>query len=136
MATSPDRALCDRFQVSRTAVWKAVRQLEEEGYAIEAVRNRGYRLTGCPDPADRGGAGSGDPRLGRPLHLLPGGDGVHNDLAKKLAAEGCPEGTLVTADYQSAGKGRRGRAWSSPKGEAVYMSLVLRPDLPPASASM
>ena len=130
------QALCDRFQVSRTAVWKAVRQLEEEGYAIEAVRNRGYRLTGCPDRLT-------EKELGSEICGWAGSSICYreetestNDLAKKLAAEGCPEGTLVTADYQSSGKGRRGRAWSSPKGEAVYMSLVLRPDLPPASASM
>ena len=130
------QALCDRFQVSRTAVWKAVRQLEEEGYAIEAVRNRGYRLTGCPDrltEEELGAAIRG--WAGRSICYREETEST-NDLAKKLAAEGCPEGTLVTADYQSSGKGRRGRAWSSPKGEAVYMSLVLRPDLPPVSASM
>ena len=130
------QALCDRFQVSRTAVWKAVRQLEEEGYAIEAVRNRGYRLTGCPDRLTEEELGSEICGwAGRSICYREETEST-NDLAKKLAAEGCPEGTLVTADYQSAGKGRRGRAWSSPKGEAVYMSLVRRPDLPPASASM
>lgn len=59
-----------------------------------------------------------------------------NERAKILASAGCPHGTLVTADAQEAGKGRRGRVWKSPKGTAVYMSLVLRPNLPPASASM
>ena len=59
-----------------------------------------------------------------------------NERAKTLASSGCPHGTLVTADAQEAGKGRRGRVWKSPKGTAVYMSLVLRPDLPPSSASM
>ena len=41
--------LCDRLEVSRTAVWKVIRQLEQEGYGIDAVRNRGYRLASCPD---------------------------------------------------------------------------------------
>ena len=41
--------LCDHFQVSRTAVWKAINQLKEEGYEIEAVRNKGYRIVDIPD---------------------------------------------------------------------------------------
>ncbi len=129
--------LCDRFQVSRTAVWKAIRQLEEEGYEIEGVRNRGYRLNSCPDRLTEEELG---PLItgkwaGRPVFYCPEVSST-NDLAKQLASEGCPHGTLVTAERQTAGRGRRGRTWVSPKGESVYMSLVLRPKLPPSSASM
>lgn len=129
--------LCDRFQVSRTAVWKVIRQLEEEGYEIEGVRNRGYRLTGCPDGLTEEELGSAitGKWAGRPVFYYPEVTST-NDLAKRLASEGCPHGTLVTAERQTAGRGRRGRAWMSPKGESIYMSLVLRPDLPPSSASM
>lgn len=52
-----------------------------------------------------------------------------NDLAKKLADQGAPEGTLVVADEQTGGKGRRGRAWCTPKGSAIAMTIVLRPDI-------
>ena len=41
--------LCEKFGVSRTAVWKVIKQLKEEGYEVEAVRNRGYRLSSLPD---------------------------------------------------------------------------------------
>lgn len=129
--------LCDRFRVSRTAVWKAIRQLEEEGYEIEGIRNRGYRLVDCPDglTEEELGAAIRGTWAGRPVFYYPE-IGSTNDQAKKLAAEGCPHGTLVTAERQTAGRGRRGRTWISPRGEAIYMSLVLRPDLPPSSASM
>lgn len=59
-----------------------------------------------------------------------------NIKAKELAEKGCVHGTLVTADFQDAGRGRRGRTWSSEKGTGIYMSLVLRPDLEPGNASM
>lgn len=58
-----------------------------------------------------------------------------NDWAKQMAEEGAPEGTLALADGQTSGRGRRGRNWSSPDGENIYMSLVLRPDIPPDKAS-
>lgn len=59
-----------------------------------------------------------------------------NKKAKELAEAGCPHGTLVTADAQEAGVGRRGRSWSSEQGQGIYMSLVLRPNLPTNKASM
>ena len=59
-----------------------------------------------------------------------------NKKAKELAEVGCPHGTLVTADAQEAGVGRRGRSWSSEPGQGIYMSLVLRPNLPTNKASM
>lgn len=59
-----------------------------------------------------------------------------NKKAKELAEAGCPHGTLVTADGQEAGVGRRGRSWSSESGQGVYMSLVLKPELEADKASM
>lgn len=123
--------------VSRTAVWKAIRQLEEEGYAIEAVRNRGYRLVASPDVITA-------PELKTVLSTVWLGSQVNcfyetdstNRQARKLAEEGAPHGTLVAADSQSAGKGRRGRAWASPRGVGVWMSFILRPELSPSKASM
>ena len=53
-----------------------------------------------------------------------------NDLAIRMAEEGAPEGTVVIADEQTAGKGRHGRSWSSPPGSGLYLSVILRPNLP------
>lgn len=61
--------------------------------------------------------------------------GSTNEDVKKLASEGAGDGTLVVADMQTAGRGRRGRTWASPKGESVYMSLLLRPRCKPDQAS-
>ncbi|RGY99646.1 biotin--[acetyl-CoA-carboxylase] ligase [Clostridium sp. AM58-1XD] len=129
--------LCEHFQVSRTAVWKVINQLKEEGYQIEAVRNRGYHLLEAADVMTEAELES---RMkgqwaGRNLVYYQETDST-NDRGKKLAEDGCPHGTLVVADCQNAGKGRRGRNWTSPSGEAVYMSLVLRPEILPSCASM
>ena len=59
-----------------------------------------------------------------------------NTFAKQIAAQGCSHGTLVVAEKQEAGIGRRGRSWSSEKGAGIYMSLVLRPELKTDEASM
>lgn len=59
-----------------------------------------------------------------------------NTKAKQLAEEGCPHGTLVTAECQEAGRGRRGRSWECPEGAGIFMTLVLRPDIQPDNASM
>lgn len=129
--------LCQCLGVSRTAVWKAIRQLEEEGYVIEAVRNRGYRLMASPDvitAAELKTVLSGG-WLGCEVNCFYETDST-NRQARKLAEEGAPHGTLVAADSQSAGRGRRGRSWSSPHGTGVWMSFVLRPQLAPVKASM
>lgn len=128
--------LCSRLNVSRTAVWKVIRQLQEEGYQIEAVRNKGYRLVQAADVMTEAEIGS---RLkagwiGKKLVYFYETDST-NLQARKLAQAGCPDGTLVVSDCQTAGKGRRGRSWSSPHGSSIYMSFVLRPSLPPYCAS-
>ena len=114
-----------------------MRQLEEEGYVIEAVRNKGYRLLEAADVMTEAELGSRMKTrwLGRNLVYFPETDST-NIQARRLAAEGCPEGTLVVADRQNAGKGRRGRSWASPSGTSIYMSFVLKPDIPPYCASM
>lgn len=129
--------LSERFGVSRTAVWKAIHQLEEEGYRIEAVPRKGYHMVGTPDVVCKEEILSllETKWAGRNLVYLETVDST-NDLAKKLADQGAPEGTLVVADEQTGGKGRRGRAWCTPKGSAIAMTIVLRPDIRPELASM
>ena len=129
--------LSERFGVSRTAVWKAIHQLEEEGYKIEAVPKRGYHMVETPDVVCREEILSllTTRWAGRNLVYMETVDSTNN-LAKKLAEEGAPEGTLVVADEQSGGKGRRGRSWCTPKGSSIAMSMVLRPGIRPELASM
>lgn len=131
------QALCEQFGVSRTAVWKAIRQLQEEGWEIEAVRNRGYRLKKSGDVYNQASLESvlNTRWLGRNLVFLDEVDST-NTQVRRLAEQGAPEGTLVVAEQQNAGKGRRGRGWVGPKGSGVWMSFLLRPDFAPESASM
>ena len=59
-----------------------------------------------------------------------------NDLARELAEQGAPEGTAVLAREQTRGRGRQGRSWSSPRGEGLYLSVILRPPLAPSQATV
>lgn len=129
--------LCQRFGVSRTAVWKAIGQLKKEGYAIEAVQNRGYRLAGMESIYGQNELSSRiqSQWAGRELHYFDS-LGSTNAQAKLEAEAGAAHGTLVVADMQTAGRGRRGRDWSSPAGINVYFTLILRPDCMPNQASM
>lgn len=129
--------LCQRFGVSRTAVWKAIGQLKKEGYAIDAVQNRGYRLA---DMESIYGQNELSSRIksqwaGHRLHYFDS-LGSTNAQAKLEAEAGAAHGTLVVTDMQTAGRGRRGRDWSSPAGTNVYFTLILRPDCEPNQASM
>lgn len=129
--------LCNKFGVSRTAVWKAINQLKEAGYEIEAVQNKGYHLLSVPDVMDAVELESirATEWAGCEIYYYDSIDST-NTKAKELAEEGHPAGTLVVADQQVAGKGRRGRSWESPHGTGIFMTLVLKPDINPNNASM
>ena len=129
--------ICELLGVSRTAVWKNINQLKEEGYEIEAVQNRGYILKQTADSLSEFEIKSeingcewfaGDIYF---YHEI----GSTNDECKKLAEEGAKHGTLVVAEKQTKGKGRRGRSWESPKGTGIWMTLLLRPDIEPYNSS-
>lgn len=129
--------LCDKFQVSRTAVWKVINQLKEEGYELEAVQNRGYRLLQSPNVLSQKELTSrmNTKWLAQSLYYYDT-IGSTNIEAKRLAEEGAPHGTLVVADAQTAGRGRRGRSWVSPAGSSVYFTVLLKPQFQPEKASM
>lgn len=129
--------LCNRFGVSRTAVWKAVNQLKEAGYEIEAVQNRGYKLIGIPDRLSKRELESirKTQWAGCEIFYFPSIDST-NTKASQLAEEGYPTGTLVVAERQESGKGRRGRNWASPEGNGIFMTLILKPEINPNNASM
>jgi len=152
--------LSEEFGVSRTAVWKAINRLKKEGYRIDAVPKKGYLLRE-PDAETATGAASwteqkdGDARklpteiytrddissrlctewAGRTLYFYDV-TGSTNAEVKRLAEEGALHGTVVVADMQTAGRGRRGRSWDSPAGTNIYFSILLKPDFAPDRASM
>ncbi len=128
-------AISDKLGFSRAAVWKHVNALRAQGYRIDAVPARGYRLVEIPDRLRelelRPLLNTHD--IGNVLHWFEE-VGSTNDVARQLAEEGAAHGEVVVAEAQSAGRGRRGRAWSSPPGRNLYASVVLRPELPPTRA--
>ena len=123
------------LQVSRTAVWKHINGLRDAGYKIEAIPSRGYHLLSSPDilSVEEVREKLNATRIGRQLVCLPETTSTNAD-AFHLAEAGAGEGTTVIADAQSGGKGRRGRAWSSPAGVNLYCSVVLRPAIMPYEA--
>lgn len=130
--------LCEAYGVSRTAVWKAVNQLKKDGYVINAQTNKGYRLVESDTSAIFSKIAIEShidtKRMGREL-VFCAETGSTNIDAKMLAEGGCASGTLVVADMQTAGRGRRGHGWIAPAGQNIYMTLVLRPDCVPDKAS-
>jgi BirA family biotin operon repressor/biotin-[acetyl-CoA-carboxylase] ligase len=128
-------ALSRHLGVSRTAVWKHMKGLRAQGYLIEAVPAKGYRLVAAPDliTPRQVAEGLGTRRIGGSVICLKETDST-NAVAFKLAEEGGAEGTVVIADTQSAGKGRLGRVWLSPPGVNLYCSVVLRPPISPVAA--
>ena len=120
--------LAQQLGVSRAAVHKAAAALSAQGYALEAVSRRGYRLAG------------GDPFCAEAVGEYPAPIYIYDTLessnltAKQLALAGAPHGTLVLAGQQKAGRGRLGRRFESPAGKGVYCSLLLRPALSAADA--
>ncbi len=132
--------LCERFGVSRTAVWKAIKQLKESGYVIEAVQNRGYRLVSVPDVLSKSEVESrlGTKWAGRPICYFDEIDSTNAEAKRIAEAQGGAgaHGTVVVADMQTAGRGRRGRGWVSPHGTGIFFTILLKPDIDPANASM
>lgn len=127
--------LCGHFQVSRTAIWKVIEQLKKEGYQIEAVRNKGYHLVDSPDVMSKAEIESlmKTHWAGKKVVYYEETDSTNN-RAKDSGEKGGTHGTLFVADRQVAGKGRRGRAWESPAGTSIYMTILLYPDMLPTKA--
>lgn len=118
-----------KLSVSRTSVWKAVRTLQKEGYAIRAVTNRGYCLSAGTDILSEQGIrkyleGSA---AGLDMAVLPAVPST-NRLLLEEAGRGAEEGRLLLAGEQTEGRGRTGRSFFSPGNTGVYMSLLLRPE--------
>lgn len=120
-------SLANQLGVSRTAIWKQIRRAEEKGIRIKTVRGRGYQLVSHVDflVADtilgeiHSSAGSSIA-----LRVLDDVDSTNLEVVRLLqeGVEGIP---VVIADRQTAGRGRRGRVWQSPRGENLYLSMGL-----------
>ncbi|MGB4547957.1 MAG: biotin--[acetyl-CoA-carboxylase] ligase [Syntrophales bacterium] len=129
-------SLSAKLAVSRTAVWKQICKLREEGYEIQSSPRKGYILRGVPDrllPREiRSGLQAKVFGRGKIIHFSEADS--TNSRAKELAVRGAPEGTIVLAGKQTGGRGRRGRSWFSPEGTGLYVSLILRPPVAPSEA--
>ncbi|MEH7380762.1 biotin--[acetyl-CoA-carboxylase] ligase [Bacillus sp. JJ1533] len=127
--------LSEQLGCSRTAVWKHIEDLRNEGYELDAVRKLGYRIITKPDKISGNEIQLGleTKSLGRHIHFEEKVTSTQQ-IAHKLAYEGAVEGTIVVAEEQTTGRGRLDRAWYSPKHTGVWMSMILRPQIPPSQA--
>lgn len=125
-----------RLGISRTAVWKYIQALRQDGYQLEAVTNKGYRLAQGQDilTAQSVHAHRHTKVMGAELLVLDTVDSTNTAL-RQLAENGAKEGTTVIALKQEAGRGRRGRVWVSEKGDGLFISVLFRPSIPPQETS-
>lgn len=123
-------ALAKKYNVSRNAVWKAVKQLQNEGYRIDAVPNKGYTFISDDDILSEACIQKylHTKALGKKICIYPELYST-NKTAKEAASEGAPHGTVILAEKQNGGHGRYGRAFFSPEKSGVYMTVLLRPHI-------
>lgn len=128
--------ISEKLSISRAAVWKYINQIKEEGYVVESVSRRGYKLVFVPDVPTYEEIKDNlhTKYIGRKLLYFKTIDST-NIKAKELASLGESEGTVIISEEQSMGRGRLGREWASPKYKGIWMSLILKPDIEPYYAS-
>jgi len=129
-------SLSKRIGITRSAIWKNIGKLREEGYVIESSPRKGYSLSRISEMLL-----PNEIREGLDTEVFGRGEIIHfretdstNARAKELAVQGAPEGTLVVSETQTKGRGRKGRTWFSPSEAGIYASLILRPNMPPNEA--
>jgi BirA family biotin operon repressor/biotin-[acetyl-CoA-carboxylase] ligase len=125
------QTISEKLGCSRTAVWKHMEELRKEGYELEAVRRLGYRIASKPEKVTGNEIQLGlqTEFIGRHVHFEEIVDSTQK-IASHLVFEGAPEGMVVVAEQQTAGRGRLSRKWHSPKGTGIWMSIILRPAIP------
>lgn len=123
--------LAGRLGISRAGVWKQIKALREAGYVIAAVQNRGYCLAQDNDKLSREGMLPflEDPEAAEKILVFDVLDSTNTE-AKRRAVDGAPDGTVILADRQTAGRGRLGRSFFSPAESGVYFTMLLRPEIP------
>ncbi|MEA4854146.1 MAG: biotin--[acetyl-CoA-carboxylase] ligase [Christensenella sp.] len=125
--------ISEKLNISRAAVWKHMKALKEEGAIIEAQTKKGYKLILLPDilrPEYVGIYGS----LEGISYVWLSETGSTNDEAKRAARDGAPDCSIFVTEHQTQGKGRLGRKWESKPGEAIQMTFLFRPEIPPIKA--
>lgn len=124
------------LNVSRTAIWKHINALKDEGYIINSQPKKGYQLQVIPDRLypEEIKDGLATEFIGHAV-IYYDSIGSTNDAARELITKGLPEGTIIITEEQTKGKGRLGRNWISPKGEGVWVSVILFPNIRPVDAS-
>jgi BirA family biotin operon repressor/biotin-[acetyl-CoA-carboxylase] ligase len=128
--------ISDEIGISRAAVWKYIKALKQEGYEIESVSRRGYRIIASPDLLTQEEIKNylNTECIGKKIIHF---DTINstNIKAKELADLGEQEGTIVISEEQTLGRGRLGRSWISPKYKGIWMSIILRPNINPIHVS-
>ncbi|RDW22065.1 biotin--[acetyl-CoA-carboxylase] ligase [Oceanobacillus chungangensis] len=127
--------LSDELQISRSAIWKHMKELEKDGYQIEGKSNKGYRIISYPDKLSENTI-----RWGLETNWI-GKSIIHKEsttstqhIAHDEARNGAAHGTIIIADEQTNGKGRMNRSWFSTKGKGMWLSIILRPKISPLQA--
>lgn len=122
--------------ISRAAVWKYMKAIKEDGYNIESVSRKGYKLISSPDllTFEEISPYLNTSYIGKEIVYFNSIDSTNNE-AKKLASSGCSEGIVIISEEQTMGRGRLGRNWVSPKFKGIWMSIVLRPDIDPMNVA-
>lgn len=127
--------LAEKLELSRTAIWKHIQVLKQEGYVINAIAKKGYVLEGAPDklfPSEID-AFLKTKWLGKQLTYKETVTST-NEVAKSLALAGAANGLVCVAEEQTGGHGRLSRGWFSPRGKGLWFSLVLTPPFLPEEA--
>jgi BirA family transcriptional regulator, biotin operon repressor / biotin---[acetyl-CoA-carboxylase] ligase len=125
------QTLADTIGCSRTAIWKHIEELRKDGFELEAIRNKGYRIIKTPErvSADEIRLGLKTMFLGQSIYYEDTVDSTQR-VAHRLAYDQSMEGTVVVAEEQTLGRGRMERKWYSPKYTGIWMSIILRPKIP------
>lgn len=122
--------LAEQLFVSRTAIWKAIKQLQKEGYEIMAVPNKGYALADTSDVLSKQSIEANMKRKDSTFSIEVYKTVTStNNLAKEKALLGAAEGTVILAEEQTEGRGRNGREFFSPSESGIYMTFILRPEM-------
>ncbi len=122
--------LAEKLNVSRTAIWKAINSLREEGYIINATTNKGYTLDKNNNIISEQGIRSylKDENKEIPIYTYSTITST-NTLAKSMAIEGALDRTIIVADQQTEGRGRYGKSFFSPSKTGIYMSIIMKPNI-------
>ncbi|MGH4138942.1 biotin--[acetyl-CoA-carboxylase] ligase [Clostridium sp.] len=122
--------ISEKLGVSRAAIWKYINIIKEDGYEIEAISRKGYRIISSPDilTFEEIKDYLSTEYIGKNL-IYNDSIGSTNSKAKELAEGGEKHGTVIISEEQTTGRGRLGRNWVSPKYKGIWMSIILRPNI-------